>query len=238
MGSCRVAVYRLFCPNGNLVYIGRSATPEARIKVHRRCNYGWQSDLGEATIEWFPNAGAARRAARAATIVERPENVDPTLDLTADPTCVVYLYRMYGKDDELLYIGITKDIYARFENHRFAIPWERYTTEEYPDRASAALAEGRAILAENPKLNVIRGKNGPARERRPLTRSLYEARVQLRTRLEAGEVTAREALDALVQFPRVSPWKAANMLGLENGGYSGVRTYRTVDKLLELNGLR
>lgn len=231
------AVYRLFRPDGRLVYIGRSAHPESRIALHRRCTHGWQSDLGEATIEWFASPGAARKAARRATLAEQPENVDMTLDLTPDPAPVVYVYRLYDREDRLLYIGASKDVARRLDAHGSSIPWERYTTEPYPDRASAVAAEGAAILAEGPLMNVMRGKNGPASEARPVRRSVPALRTELRTKLQDGEISAADALFALAEHPQVSPWRAAYMLGLDNGGRVGWRKYRTVEQLLELNGL-
>lgn len=183
MASQRTAVYRLFCPEGRLVYIGRSASPESRIALHRRCTHGWQSELGDAVIEWYPNPTAARRAARAATLAERPENVDPLLDLTPDP------------------------------------------------------APAAAILAENPKLNRMRGKNGPGSELLPAIKRLYMLKREVRERLDTGEISVVQALDILCAHPQMNAHRAGDFLGLDVGGKQGWRRVRTVDHVLELNGI-
>ena len=67
------------------------------------------------------------------------------------------LYRFYDSDDELLYVGISKDPTARWEQHRVK-PWWRDVTmrviEWHDDRATAEHAERKAIQTEGPRHNV------------------------------------------------------------------------------------
>lgn len=67
------------------------------------------------------------------------------------------LYRFFDHENVLLYVGITKRIYARSDAHR-AQPWwdevVRIEIEDYPDREATREAELAAIRTENPKYNI------------------------------------------------------------------------------------
>lgn len=67
------------------------------------------------------------------------------------------LYRFFDAEEELLYIGISKDPATRWEQHR-AKPWWRDVSmrviEWYDDRPAAERAERKAIVAEGPRYNV------------------------------------------------------------------------------------
>jgi predicted GIY-YIG superfamily endonuclease len=67
------------------------------------------------------------------------------------------VYRLYGIDDTLIYIGSAYDPTQRFAQHERA-PWwphvARYTEEWHPTRSAAYAAETAAIKAENPKYNI------------------------------------------------------------------------------------
>lgn len=67
------------------------------------------------------------------------------------------LYRMYGSDDRLLYIGITADVDQRFTQHGTVQPWWREVAvirvEHFDDRASVEAAEREAIRSELPAYN-------------------------------------------------------------------------------------
>lgn len=69
------------------------------------------------------------------------------------------LYRFYGENDALLYVGITDHLGTRWHNHARKKPWwpevRRQTAEWYPTRAEAAEAEIQAIRTEHPRHNVI-----------------------------------------------------------------------------------
>lgn len=68
------------------------------------------------------------------------------------------LYRFYGAEDALLYVGITDQLGVRWHNHSRKKPWwpevQRQTAEWYPSRSEAAAAEIEAIQTEHPRHNV------------------------------------------------------------------------------------
>lgn len=76
---------------------------------------------------------------------------------TADDARTHYLYRIFDAADVLLYVGITHDVGARFQQHRSDKPWwnERatHTVEEAPTRADVLYLEAKAILTEFPRYN-------------------------------------------------------------------------------------
>jgi predicted GIY-YIG superfamily endonuclease len=67
------------------------------------------------------------------------------------------LYRFWGKNKELLYIGISKSFGNRFNQHAHMAEWfaaaETVTIEHYPTRKSVEAAEKKAIRAERPLHN-------------------------------------------------------------------------------------
>jgi predicted GIY-YIG superfamily endonuclease/DNA-binding XRE family transcriptional regulator len=74
-----------------------------------------------------------------------------------------WVYRCYDADGQLLYIGCTSNVAARFNGHRSADSpasrtlmqrMTRYSAEVYPDRAAGLAAEREAIIAEKPLLNA------------------------------------------------------------------------------------
>lgn len=71
------------------------------------------------------------------------------------------LYRFFGLNDELLYVGITCDVGSRWNRHADDKPWwaevSRTTLAHFPDRSQVLDAETRAIAEERPKYN-IRGR--------------------------------------------------------------------------------
>lgn len=67
------------------------------------------------------------------------------------------LYRAYGADDVLLYLGVTDALKKRVAQHRRSSDWfpdaVRWTEEAYPERDAALTAERTAIATENPLYN-------------------------------------------------------------------------------------
>lgn len=78
-------------------------------------------------------------------------------DMYWKKTCV---YRIFGADDELLYVGISTNPDMRMYKHKQHQPWwsevEGTTYQWFPDRASAQAAERSAIHHESPVYNVVR----------------------------------------------------------------------------------
>ena len=69
------------------------------------------------------------------------------------------LYRIWGKDDQLLYVGISKSALGRLGQHLTEKTWSadiaNVTIETFPTRELAAAAEVAAIKAEKPLHNVV-----------------------------------------------------------------------------------
>lgn len=70
---------------------------------------------------------------------------------------VTYVYRLYNEAEELLYVGIAKDIKTRFRQHSGEKTWWEAVAssqiEECNTRAIALAKEATAILRESPKHN-------------------------------------------------------------------------------------
>lgn len=66
------AVYRLYAPDGTLLYIGSSYDPDKRCEVHRRAP--WWREVGRRTEEWFPNRSQAYAAETKAIWREKPKH--------------------------------------------------------------------------------------------------------------------------------------------------------------------
>lgn len=68
------------------------------------------------------------------------------------------LYRFYGTDGALLYVGITNSIGSRFKDHAREKPWWFEVADcrvaFYADRASLARAEADSIAYEHPRYNI------------------------------------------------------------------------------------
>lgn len=89
-------------------------------------------------------------------VPEAPED-DPLEQPLADPTV---LYRFYRADGALLYVGITRHLDRRFQQHARSKPWwhevARTQADTYASRRAAARAEHAAITGENPVHNKAR----------------------------------------------------------------------------------
>lgn len=68
------------------------------------------------------------------------------------------LYRMFDRNDRLLYVGITLDLSTRFKSHKRNKPWwsdvATIKLEHHADRASVLAAERTAICEERPVNNI------------------------------------------------------------------------------------
>lgn len=67
------------------------------------------------------------------------------------------VYRLYDAEDVLLYVGMTHDLYMRFNSHRAQKAWWPYsgyaTVEWFANRADARRHEALAIVEERPRFN-------------------------------------------------------------------------------------
>lgn len=68
------------------------------------------------------------------------------------------VYRLFGTEGVLLYVGIARRIGLRWDQHATSQPWWpdvlQMTVEWYPSRTEAETAEREAIRTEEPKYNV------------------------------------------------------------------------------------
>lgn len=69
------------------------------------------------------------------------------------------LYRFFGRDGSLLYVGITANVGSRWKTHSREKPWwtevASCTIEHFTDRPSVEGAEIQAIRTEAPQYNVV-----------------------------------------------------------------------------------
>lgn len=69
-----------------------------------------------------------------------------------------YVYRFYGPNEQLLYVGVTSNLHSRLGSHLSSAPWaddaERIEWEEWPTRYAAEIAEGEQIATLRPLHNV------------------------------------------------------------------------------------
>lgn len=78
------------------------------------------------------------------------------------------VYWAYASDSALLYVGMARDVDDRLSQHRREKPWWEaqvviVRSLRFPDRATAAVAERRAIAAGQPSMNL----DLPGHRRRP-----------------------------------------------------------------------
>lgn len=86
-------------------------------------------------------------------------------------TVTHFLYRLYDRDGDLLYIGVSKDPWRRFRGHRRTSPWirkaRRGRIQVFPTIDAALAAEREAIRTERPRFNVVHNRDTAPRP--PLT---------------------------------------------------------------------
>lgn len=74
------------------------------------------------------------------------------------------LYRLYDVNDQLLYVGISKNLKERWTQHTLTQPWwhlvVRREIEWLPKRSHALAAEETALRSELPKYNGYRQPHG------------------------------------------------------------------------------
>lgn len=139
-----------------------------------------------------------------------------------------YLYRFFDADGRLLYVGIARDLGARFSDHRRRSAWwadaVRGTTTVYPSRDDAGLAEAIAIVGERPMHNTARPT---------------EARVEKlaqRTELHAHDVPQLVAeIERLRELVGAQTIRLAKMRGSVDAARAAYRSMRA--KYLEVDAV-
>lgn len=89
------------------------------------------------------------------------------------------LYRLYGSDGKLLYIGICDDPVQRWHTHSRKPWWPqvvRFHVSWFPSRAAAGQAEAVAIRQERPQYNIVFNGVPYSNDRFPGARLLELAR--------------------------------------------------------------
>ncbi len=81
------------------------------------------------------------------------------------------LYRFFGPEGELLYVGITNNPSRRFTQHGVEREWwsevETIKMERHPNRDTVLQQEKLAIQQERPKYNVIHASGAPVTDETP-----------------------------------------------------------------------
>ena len=81
------------------------------------------------------------------------------IEITGEPTAV---YRFYDAAGALLYVGISRNLVARWAQHEVEKTWwsavARKTVTMYGSRREAEIAEGHAIRSESPLHNKAMGR--------------------------------------------------------------------------------
>ena len=96
---------------------------------------------------------------RARRCRDRKRGVDVDLPPSAVISERTAVYRFFGADGVLLYVGVTNDVGHRWKKHSAEKPWwsdvQRQTVDWYPSRDAALEHEGAAIKAEHPQYNIM-----------------------------------------------------------------------------------
>lgn len=91
-----------------------------------------------------------------------PEEAPQRVSCVPGRTC---LYRHFGREGELLYVGISLSPTYRLSQHRIGSPWfeqiANITVEWFETRQEALDAERAAIIAEQPMFNTVHKRRQP-----------------------------------------------------------------------------
>lgn len=89
-----------------------------------------------------------------------------------------YVYRAYCICDDLLYVGMTNDVFTRLDQHRRLAVWysrvDRVEWEIYKTRELAAKVEAQMIRRLNPRYNTAGTRTHPNWQSLPWPRFLTE----------------------------------------------------------------
>ena len=95
---------------------------------------------------------------------------------------MTYVYRAYGDDGRLLYVGIAEDVEQRFKEHERGAGWVdqlvQVDVEWHTDRKAALAAESEAIKSEWPLHNIAGSISGCVVTQLPKNRLGWEERAE------------------------------------------------------------
>lgn len=76
-----------------------------------------------------------------------------------DEKCKYFLYRQFDRDDNLLYVGMSMNVFKRTKGHQSSSYWfnsvKKITIEGFITKEDALIAEKKAIILERPRFNVM-----------------------------------------------------------------------------------
>lgn len=166
--NAKVGVYRISGATG-LYFKKTSAEPGSGCYFVRYRFGGRRPTMGLGALASISLAEARKRAI-AARAKARDKGIDPLEARRLEPPSrvrkaltrieapnLVHLYRHYGFDGKLLYVGVAKNTLRRWNDHGGVAEWAdlvaTITVDHYPTRGEAEAAENAAILAEKPRFN-------------------------------------------------------------------------------------
>lgn len=151
------------------------------------------------------------------TVPAQPGAPKATSERSESRATQTALYRFFGEDGELLYVGITKRLLTRWREHSrdYATTWwpmvRSNTVLWYPNRTEAGRAERYAIHTEKPLYNVMH----TARNKVPQgTRASRESQTEQR-----GD----SLLEVLIEHFPGRPFTTSDAIGVAKSSASGVQ---------------
>jgi predicted GIY-YIG superfamily endonuclease len=135
----------------------------ARIGADRALDYAGTHesvrimDLADAQFQAWREAYDDTMSKHVSEILKR-EGVDATRRMSLALPKGAYVYRAYNKYGEILYVGVTGNLFSRMNQHaRQSVWWKdaaRLEWDEYAKRAWAVKAEADLIYALKPPFNL------------------------------------------------------------------------------------
>lgn len=121
-----------------------------------------------------------------------------------------YLYRLFNSGNDLLYVGVTSGLTARFADHKHSKPWwddvHTMAITVHETREAALAEEAKAIALETPEHNQIPGHHFPT------TKEALDLSPKVRKRnlpLPPDEVAYLKSLDGEDVYIRAAELKQA-----------------------------
>ncbi|HMH94009.1 MAG TPA: hypothetical protein VK586_23385 [Streptosporangiaceae bacterium] len=155
--------------------------------------------------------------------------VPPELAVSVERYAV---YRCYGDDGQLLYVGETGELGTRLASHAQKLWFTQVrgiTLEWYVDELDALNAERRAIHVEHPKYNVIHRNSAampaPSPPRPPMPVPVRRAPIKRGARkARVSPEDAREAADAILAAePGITGAELARRVGMSERWGAGAQ---------------
>jgi len=133
------------------------------------------------------------------------------------------LYRLFGDEGALLYVGIAANFGRRWQEHARSQPWwpevRRQTVEWHPGRGTAEDAEEAAIKSERPRHNVTHNRDSPDSGASPQTPRAREVNVRYGTMLRRLRRERGITQTALAELMTANswPWHQTTVARIERG---------------------